>query len=86
MKHSKKIQSAFRVDVMEEAFLLGKQELYSASPLEKALVQSRASSYDLEEVEIKNCLRDLDTLKEDPMITFVPEDLSKAKEEKSKKK
>ena len=47
-------------------------------------MQSRANSYDLEEVEIKNCLRDLDTLKEDPMITFVPEDLSK--EEKSEKK
>ena len=68
---------------MEEAFLLGKQELYSASPLEKALVQSHAKLYDLEEVEIEKCLRDLDTLKEDPMKTFVPEDLPK--EEKSEK-
>ena len=37
--------------------------------------------YDLEEVEIEKCLRDLDTLKEDHMKTFVPEDLPK--EEKS---
>jgi hypothetical protein len=77
MKHPKEKQSAFRVDVMEEAFLLRKQELYNASPLEKALVQSRAKLYDLEEVEIEKCLRYLDTLKEDPMITFVPKNLSK---------
>jgi hypothetical protein len=38
---------------MEEAFLLGKQEMYNASPLEKALVQSHANLYELEEVEIE---------------------------------
>jgi hypothetical protein len=33
MKHPKEKQSTFRVDVMKKAFLLGKQEWCSASPL-----------------------------------------------------
>jgi hypothetical protein len=59
--------------------------LYSENSLEKALVKSHAKLYDLEEVELEKCLRDLDTLKELPMKTFVPEDLPKGEKSENKK-
>ena len=54
MKHPKEKQSAFRVDVMEETFLVGKQEMYSASPLEKALVKSLRSCMTWRKSKLKN--------------------------------
>jgi hypothetical protein len=85
MKHPREKQSAFRVDVMEDSYLLGKQDLCSASPLEKALMKYHAKLYDLEEVEIEKCLRDLDTLKKLPMKTFVPANLPNEGKSKNKK-
>jgi hypothetical protein len=85
MRHLKDNKSAFRVDVVDKAKLLGKQEMCSASPLEKALMKAHSTLYDLEEDKIEKCLRDLDTLKELPMKTFVPRNLPKEEKSEDKK-
>jgi hypothetical protein len=54
MKHPKEKQSTFSVDVMEEAFLLGKQEVCSARPLEKSLVKSMKNYMTWKKSRFKN--------------------------------
>ncbi|MCI75619.1 hypothetical protein A2U01_0096888, partial [Trifolium medium] len=64
MKHPKDKGVCFKMDAIEEAILDVQKQLMKPSPLEQALTNALNDIDSDEENEIKECLKELDALKE----------------------
>ncbi|MCI23114.1 hypothetical protein A2U01_0044292, partial [Trifolium medium] len=74
MKHPKDKGAYFKMDATEEAILDVQKQLMKLSPLEQALTNALNDIDSDEEHEIKECLKELDALKE---YVFLEEDNNK---------
>ncbi|MCI41768.1 hypothetical protein A2U01_0063002, partial [Trifolium medium] len=64
MKHPKDKGMCFKMDAIDEAILEVQKEVMKPSPLEQVLTNTLNDIESNEEHEIKECLKELDALKE----------------------
>ncbi|MCI46374.1 hypothetical protein A2U01_0067614, partial [Trifolium medium] len=64
MKHSKEKDACFKLDATEEATLDARKQVHRPSPFEHALTDAFNELDPDKEQEIKECLKELDALKE----------------------
>jgi len=76
VKHLNDDKSCLRVDVLDEMYVNSLKQVSNSSSLEKALIDAFEALNEEEEMEIEDCLKSLDTLKEIPKEVATLEELS----------